>query len=78
LTLFITSNLEKPNSTDSFTTKLNPKFPWPPIMPKQRERILSTTRKKSTGVRSGSLSVTVSSQNIFNELKFRMVNEKNV
>jgi hypothetical protein len=21
-----------PNSTDSFTTKLNAKFPWPPIM----------------------------------------------
>jgi hypothetical protein len=31
----------KPNSTDSFTTtKLNAKFPWPPIMPKQRECIL--------------------------------------
>jgi hypothetical protein len=28
------------NSTDSFTTKLNAKFPWPPIMSKQRERIL--------------------------------------
>jgi hypothetical protein len=25
------------NSTDSFTTKLNAKFPRPPIMPKQRE-----------------------------------------
>jgi hypothetical protein len=23
-----------PNSTDSFTIKLNAKFPWPPIMPK--------------------------------------------
>jgi hypothetical protein len=28
------------NSTDSFTTKLNEKFPRPPIMSKQRERIL--------------------------------------
>jgi hypothetical protein len=34
MTLFITSNLEK-HPTDSFTTKLNAKFPWPPIMPKQ-------------------------------------------
>jgi hypothetical protein len=25
----------KPNSTDSFTTKLNAKFPWPPIISKQ-------------------------------------------
>jgi hypothetical protein len=24
------------NSTDGFTTKLNAKFPWPPIMPKPR------------------------------------------
>jgi hypothetical protein len=31
----------KLNSTDSFTTKLNAKFPWPPIMPKQRECILN-------------------------------------
>jgi hypothetical protein len=23
------------NPTDSFTTKLNAKFPWPPIMPSQ-------------------------------------------
>jgi hypothetical protein len=33
----------KSNSTDSFTIKLNAKFPWPlnpPIMPKQRECIL--------------------------------------
>jgi hypothetical protein len=29
-----------PNSTDSFTTKLTATFPWPPIMPKQRECIL--------------------------------------
>jgi hypothetical protein len=29
------------NSVDSFTTKLNAKFPWLPIMPKQRECILS-------------------------------------
>jgi hypothetical protein len=29
-----------PNSTDSFTTKLNRKFPMPPIMPKQNECIL--------------------------------------
>jgi hypothetical protein len=28
------------NSTDSFTTKLNAKLPWSPIMPKQRECIL--------------------------------------
>jgi hypothetical protein len=36
--LFITSNLEKqPNPTDRFTTKLNAKFPWTPIMAKQRE-----------------------------------------
>jgi hypothetical protein len=28
------------NSTDNLTTKLNAKFPWPPIMPKQRECIL--------------------------------------
>jgi hypothetical protein len=28
------------NSTDSFTTKLNVKFPRPPIMPKQGECIL--------------------------------------
>jgi hypothetical protein len=33
----------EPNSTDSFTTKLNAKFPWPPIMPKQRECILHNT-----------------------------------
>jgi hypothetical protein len=44
MTLFITSNLEKHNliQTDSFTTKLNAKFPWPPIMPKQHEYILPT------------------------------------
>jgi hypothetical protein len=30
-----------PNSTDSFTTKLNAKFPWPPIMPKQHECLLN-------------------------------------
>jgi hypothetical protein len=29
-----------PNSTDSFTTKLNTKFQWPLIMPTQRECIL--------------------------------------
>jgi hypothetical protein len=29
-----------PISTNSFTTKSNAKFPWPPIMPKQRECIL--------------------------------------
>jgi hypothetical protein len=34
-------NLKQPDSTDSFTTtKLNAKFPWPPIMPKQREPCL--------------------------------------
>jgi hypothetical protein len=41
--LFITSNLENLNliqQTAVPTTKLNAKFPWPPIMPKQRERIL--------------------------------------
>jgi hypothetical protein len=32
--------LRKPNSNDSFTTKLNANFPWPLIMPKQRECIL--------------------------------------
>jgi hypothetical protein len=31
-----------PNSTDSFISKLNAKFPWPPIMPKQRKCILVT------------------------------------
>jgi hypothetical protein len=36
---FITSKLEKHNSTH-FITKLNAKFPWPSIMPKQRECIL--------------------------------------
>jgi hypothetical protein len=30
----------QPNSADSFTIKLNAKFPWPSIMPKQRECIL--------------------------------------
>jgi hypothetical protein len=30
----------QPNSTGIFTTKINAKFPWPPIMPKQRECIL--------------------------------------
>jgi hypothetical protein len=34
-------NLKQPDSTDSFTTtKLSAEFPWPPIMPKQRECIL--------------------------------------
>jgi hypothetical protein len=35
------SNLEKHNLIKhSFTTKLNAKFPWPPIMSNQRECIL--------------------------------------
>jgi hypothetical protein len=40
-------NLKQPDSTDSFTTtKLNAKFPWPPIMPIQRECILHKTFSK--------------------------------
>jgi hypothetical protein len=40
-------NLKQPDSTDSFTTtKLNAKFPWPPIMPIQRECILHETFSK--------------------------------
>jgi hypothetical protein len=31
----------KLRKTYSFTTKLNAKFPWPPIMPKQRKCIFS-------------------------------------
>jgi hypothetical protein len=30
----------QPKSTDGFTTDLNAKFPWPPIVPTQRECIL--------------------------------------
>jgi hypothetical protein len=42
LTLLITSNLEKHNliQQTALRSKLNAKFPWPPIMPKQRECIL--------------------------------------
>jgi hypothetical protein len=32
--------LRKTQPNSSFTTKLNAKFPWPPIMPKQCECIL--------------------------------------
>jgi hypothetical protein len=41
LTLFITSNLKNHNLIQALrSTKLNAKFPWPPIMLKQRECIL--------------------------------------
>jgi hypothetical protein len=46
LTLFITSKLEKqPNLTDSFSTKLNEKFPCQPVMLKQCECILILDKK---------------------------------